>query len=155
MRIEGSSSVRVVRARRVCGMLLALAGLSTIAGAAEPATLTLACKGTETDRVGAGTSSDEISIGVIVDFQKKAVLGLSGNFLGLSGESESVPITSISETTISFAVEEIGVGWVMNGTLDRVTGALVATSIRSNPSTGKTMLSVSFDLQCRPTQRMF
>jgi hypothetical protein len=74
-------------------VLLALAGLSMPAQAAEPTgTLTLACKGTETSRGGAGTASDQINIGVIVDFQKKAVLGLSG-------DSESVPITSISETT--------------------------------------------------------
>jgi hypothetical protein len=81
-----------------------------------------------------------------VDFQKKAVLGLSG-------DSESVPITSISETTISFAAKETG--WVMTGTLDRVTGALVASSIKSDPSTRKTILSVLLDLQCKPTQRMF
>ena len=70
-------------------ILLALVGLSiSTAQAAEPTgTLTLACKGTETERWGeAGTSSDEISIGIIVDFQKKAVLGLSG-------DSEPVPIS--------------------------------------------------------------
>jgi hypothetical protein len=127
-------------------MLLALAALSSAQTAEPTGTLTLACKRTETDRGGAGTSSDEINIGVIVDFQKKTVLGLSG-------DSESVPITSISETTISFAAKETG--WVMTGTLDRVTGALVASSIKSDPSTRKTILSVSLDLQCKPTQRMF
>jgi hypothetical protein len=81
-----------------------------------------------------------------VDFQKKAVLGLSH-------DSEPVPITNISETTISFAAKNTG--WVMNGTLDRVTGALIAASIKFDPNTRKTILSVSFDLQCRPTQRMF
>jgi hypothetical protein len=116
------------------------------AQAAEPATLTLVCQGTETDKGGAGSSSEQINIGIIVDFQKKAVLGLSG-------DSEPVPITSISETTISFAANETG--WVMTGTLDRVTGALVASSITFEPSTRKTMLSVSLDLKCRPTQRMF
>src|SRR5262249_52965154 len=99
-----------------------------------------------THKGGAGSSSEQINIGVIVDFQKKAVLGLSG-------DSEPVPITSISETTISFAAQETS--WVMNGTLDRVTGALVAASIKSNPTTRKTIVTVSLDLQCRPTQRMF
>ncbi len=113
---------------------------------AADTTLTLACQGTETDKGGAGSSSEQINIGIIVDFQKKAVLGLSG-------DSEPVPITSISETTISFAANETG--WVMTGTLDRVTGALVASSIKFEPSTRKTMLSVSLDLQCKPTQRMF
>ena len=126
-------------------MILAFLGLATAQAAEPTGTLTLACQGKETDRGGVGTSSDEINIGVIVDFQKKTVL--------LSGDSETVPITSISETTISFAANEIG--WVMNGTLDRVTGALVASSIKFEPSTRKTILSVSLDLQCRPTQRMF
>jgi hypothetical protein len=131
--------------------LVVVSGLwKSAAQATEPSgTLTLACKGTETSRGGAGTSSDEISIGVIVDFQKKAVLGLS------SGEPVPVPITSISETTISFDIAVSAAGWVMTGTLDRVTGALVASSLKSNPSTGKVILSVSLDLQCRPTQRMF
>jgi hypothetical protein len=121
-----------------------LVGLPT--AQAADTTLTLACKGTETDKGGAGSSSEQISMGIIVDFQKKVVLGLSG-------DSVPVPITSISETTISFAAQETG--WVMNGTLDRVTGALVASSIKFEPSTRKTMLSVSLDLQCRPAQRMF
>src|SRR5262249_5157895 len=40
--------------------------------------------------------------------------------------------------------------WHMSGTLDRVTGSLIATSIRRNPD-----FMVSLDLQCKPTQRMF
>jgi hypothetical protein len=116
--------------------LLVVAGLSASAQA-QPATLTLACKGTETSKGGAGTASEQINIGVIVDFQKKAVLGLSGG--------EPVPITSISETTISFEIAISDVGWVMNGTLDRVTGALVASSIRFEPITRKTVLSVSLE----------
>jgi ethanolamine utilization microcompartment shell protein EutS len=130
-------------------MLLALAALSSAQAAEPTGTLTLACKGTETDKGDAGSSSEQINIGVIVDFQKKAVLGLSG------GEPVPVPITSISETTISFDISVRAVGWVMTGTLDRVTGALVASSIKSDPSTRKTRLSVSLDLQCKPTQRMF
>jgi hypothetical protein len=121
-------------------ILLALAGLSISSlQAAEPDTLTLACKGT--------ANGDEINIGLIVDFQKKVILGLSG-------DSESVPITRITETTISFAANQKEIGWVMSGTLDRVTGVLVASSIRSD-RTGKTILSVSLNLQCKPTQRMF
>jgi hypothetical protein len=129
--------------------MIALAAMATcgvVTAQATDTTLTLACQGTETDKGGAGSSSEQINIGIIVDFQKKVVLGLSG-------DSVPVPITSISETTISFAAQETG--WVMNGTLDRVTGALVASSIKFEPSTRKTILSVSLDLQCRPAQRMF
>jgi hypothetical protein len=116
-----------------------VAALSATALAADT-TLTLACKGTETSRGGAPTSSEVINIGIIVDFQKKPVVGLE----------PTVPLTidGLTETTISFAGAETD--WHMSGTFDRVTGSLVAFSIRSNPN-----LMLTIDLQCRPTQRMF
>jgi hypothetical protein len=54
-------------------IMLAFAALSNWpAHAAEPTeTLTLACKGVETARGGAGTSTEEIDIGVIVDFSEE------------------------------------------------------------------------------------
>jgi hypothetical protein len=135
---------------RTCQRIIALAAMlvspSTMSAQPADAKLTLACQGTETDKGGTSSYSQQINIGIIVDFQKKAVLGLSH-------DSEPVPITNISETTISLAAKNTG--WVMNGTLDRVTGALIAASIKFDPNTRKTILSVSFDLQCRPTQRMF
>jgi hypothetical protein len=123
--------------------LLLLAGLST-AHAAEPTgKLTLACKGTETDRGGAGMSSGQIDIGVIVDFQNNTIIL----------PDTSLTITSVSETSVSFMGG--GTDWNMNGTLDRVTGSLVAASIKFYPNTTKTIFAASYDLQCKPTQRMF
>jgi hypothetical protein len=112
---------------------------------AADTTLTLACQGKETSRGNAGTSSEVINIGIIVDFQKKTVVG----------PEPTVPLTidGLTETTVSFTRSEVG--WHMSGTLDRVTGSLVAASIKSDPVTRKTLLSVSHDLQCRPAQRMF
>jgi hypothetical protein len=55
-------------------MLLALAGLSTMAGAAEPATLTLACKGTMTDKTEADAKPMPISMG-IVNFTEETIIG--------------------------------------------------------------------------------
>ena len=142
---------------RTCQRIIALAAMlvspSTMsAQPAEPAgTLTLACQGTETDKGGAGSSSEQINIGVIVDFQKKAVLGLSRD-----GEPVPVPITSISETTISFDVAVSAVGWVMTGTLDRVTGALVASFAQVQTRAPEKQYC-RFRLTCNaePTQRMF
>lgn len=124
-------------------MLLALAALSTAQAAEPTGTLTLACKGTETHEGSAGTSSDQINIGVTVDFQKKIVTGLSDSVLTIDG---------LTETTISFSGQEVEANfvWNMSGTLDRVTGSLVAASTRSNPR-----LTLTYDLQCRSTQRMF
>jgi hypothetical protein len=114
-------------------------------GQAEPTgTLTLACQGTETQRGGGGTTSEQINIGVIVDFQKRLVIGFSDSPLRITG---------VDETTISFSGEDTG--WGMNGGIDRVTGWLHGASLKSDPSTRKTILSISYDLQCKPTQRMF
>jgi hypothetical protein len=126
---------------RTCSRLIVLAvmlvGLPTAQGA--DTTLTLACKGTETQSIGTRKSSEVINIGIIVDLQKKTVVGLE----------PTVPLTidSLTETTISFSGADRG--WFVNGILDRVTGSLVASSGRSNGPT------TSHDLQCRPTQRMF
>jgi hypothetical protein len=126
-------------ARIAVPMLLALAALSTAQAAEPTGTLTLACKGTETHKGSAGISSDQINIGVMVDFQKKIVTGLSDSVLTIDG---------LTETTISFSGGEAN--WNMGGTLDRVTGSLLAASTRSNPR-----LTLTYDLQCRSTQRMF
>jgi hypothetical protein len=108
-----------------------LVGLPT--AQAADTTLTLACKGTKTHQGGAGTSSEAINIGLIVDFQKKTIVGFR--------ESDKLKIVdSIStETTIGF----VGAG-TLRGTLDRVTDTLVATLTTDD--------LFSWDLQCTPTQ---
>jgi hypothetical protein len=142
--LRGFGLAGVSPMRRACSRVIALiamvACLSVTANAADT-TLTLACKGTETRKSwdGARKSSEVINIGLIVDFQKKTIIGLSDSLLTIVG---------VTETTISFEGAEAY--WNMNGTLDRVTGSLVAASGRSNPN-----LTLSYDLQCRPTQRMF
>jgi hypothetical protein len=79
----------------------------------------------------------------MVDFQKKIVTGLSDSVLTIDG---------LTETTISFSGQEAQANfvWNMNGTLDRVTGSLVAASSQSNPR-----FTLTYDLHCRSTQRMF
>jgi len=75
-------------------ILLALAGLmvSTVQ-AAESEKLMLACKGTSAVK-GLNTHSEQINIGVLVDLQKKKVIGLSNS---------PVAITNVNETIISFS----------------------------------------------------
>ena len=125
-------------------ILLALAGLcaSTVLADEPTGTLTLACTGTETYQRGAGTGSEQqINISITVDFQKKSVTGLSDS---------RVAISNVDETTITLS--GAATGWVMNGGIDRVTGSLYAVSIRSDPSTRQTILSISYNLQCQPAQ---
>jgi len=82
-------------------MLLALAGLTvSTAQAAEPTgTLTLACKGTSAVK-GVNTHSEQINVGVLVDLQKREVIGLSNS---------PVAITKVDETIISFSGSRAGV----------------------------------------------
>jgi hypothetical protein len=130
-------------------VLLLVAAIST--AQAADTTLTLACQGTHRSDAAwsdAGTTVSQINIGVIIDFQNKTVT--LGNDL--------LNIRSANEATIWFGLEG-GAGdallSIMDGTIDRVTGALTAASRTTDPKTRGTILSVSWDLQCRPTQRMF
>jgi len=120
-------------------ILLALAGLcaSTVLADEPTGTLTLACTGMETHQGGAGNSSEQINISIIVDFQKKSVTGLSDS---------QVAISNVDETAITLSAAETG--WVMNGGMDRVTGWLYAVSTMSDPTTRETILSVSYNLNC-------
>jgi hypothetical protein len=123
---------------RVIALALMLIGLPT--AQAADTTLTLACKGTQTtSQDGAPKSSEVINIGIIVDLQKKTVVGFE--------PTVTLTIDSLTETTISFSGG--AGGWFANGILDRVTGSLVAASSRSKGPT------TSHDLLCRPAQRMF
>ena len=135
---------------RTCPYIIALtvmvAGLSS--AQAADTTLTLACKGTETSGVGARKSSEVVNIGIIVDLQKKTVTGLS----------DDLPLTieSLTETMISFhgmrgSWDNKRIVWSMSGTLDRITGSLVAASSRYEAPN----VELSYDLKCRPAQRMF
>ncbi len=136
---------------RRCSCVIALAvmlvGLPT--AQAADTTLTLACQGTETSQWGSGPkSSERVNIGIIVDLQKRTVTGLS--------DSYSLTIETVTDTMISFSGQEgswdkKGLAWSMYGTLDRITGSLVASSSRYEAPKNE----LSYDLKCRPAQRMF
>src|SRR5262249_8110370 len=114
----------MLRSARVIALTAMLVGLST-AHAADT-TLTLACKGTETREMsGARKSPEVINIGIIVDLEKKTVVGLE--------PTVTLKIDNITETTISFSGGEGG--WFVNGILDRVTGSLIASSSRTKGPT--------------------
>jgi hypothetical protein len=121
-------------------ILLALTLISSAQAAEPKGTLTLACAGMETHQGGAGNSSEQINISIIVDFQKKSVTGLSDS---------QVAISNVDETAITLSAAETG--WVMNGGIDRVTGSLYAVFDQLDPSTRQSILSISYDLQCQPT----
>src|SRR5262249_14840126 len=106
-------------------------------------------QGTETSQWGSRPkSSERVNIGIIVDLQKKTVTGLSHDL--------PLTIESLTETMISFhgvrgSSDNKGLAWSMYGTLDRITGSLVASSSRYEAPKNE----LSYDLKCKPAQRMF
>ena len=119
-------------------MVFVLALISTAQAVEPTGTLTMACTGTETYQGGEGNTSEQINISIVVDFQKKSVMGFSDGRLAIS---------RVDETTITLS--GAAPGWAMNGGIDRGTGWLYAVSTKSDPSTRQTILSVSYDLQCK------
>lgn len=129
--------------------LLALGFIAT--AQAQPTTLTLACQG----KTNSVTNPDEpISMGIIVNFTNRTVQGFG--FPGLI--DIPVKITAANEVTVAFeghqqvfptSIESI------QGSIDRVTGDMEATSRSSDPKTSEILFQMTYTLKCRPTQRMF
>ena len=121
----------------------------TTAQAAEPATLTLACKGTATSGAE-GAKPEPISMGIIVNFTNNTVQSQGCGF--------PIGIVEVNEVTIifsDFAPSSAGTanGQGAYGAIDRVTGDVNATYFIKK--LGKVVESKIYDLKCRPAQRMF
>jgi hypothetical protein len=132
--------------------VMVLAGLST-AAAAEPAMLTLACKG----RMANPTTPDDkpvpIEMGLIINFTTRTVQGF--NIPGVA--DFPVKITAMNDVTIGFFGADPEplppiIKWTISGSIDRVTGDVGATS---TASTDKVATATTYELKCRPAQRMF
>jgi hypothetical protein len=137
---------------RVAFLLLACGFAAT--ARAQPAALTLACKGTTTDSALPDERSP-FSMGMIVNFITRLIQGF-----GTPGLIDyPVKITGADDVTIVFGGSQEIFGsrarHSINGSIDRVTGDVEATSIMSDPNTGKTISTTTYELQCRPAQRMF
>jgi hypothetical protein len=89
-------------------------------------------------------------MGIIVNFTKGTVQGFVFPGLGLN-------ITAWNDVTVAFAgSKDTGYSRTsIEGTIDRVTGDVEATSTMTEAKTGRTMASKSYALKCGPTQRMF
>jgi hypothetical protein len=114
------------------------------AEAQQPATLTLACKGT-----AAGSSDDNsepVSMGVIINFTVGTVQGLM---------DYSPKIIATNDVTVSFGGSQENIFSVsgMRGSIDRITGDLEATFTFYDMKTRKMLNRRNFALQ--PAQRMF
>ena len=144
----------------IAGALLMLAGFT--AAEAQPMTLTLACKGTTTfTATGLGDAKLEpISMGIIVNFTARTVQGFGSPGL----MDYPVKITAANDVTIAFGgqhqdawgpTQEVLSVSSISGSIDRVTGDVEATSMVSDPKSGKSIAQTAYALQCRPAQRTF
>jgi hypothetical protein len=124
---------------------------SPVAEAQQPATLTLACKGT-TYSPPIDEKPQAISMGLIVNLTTGTVQGF-----GTPGLLDyPVRITAANDVTIVFGGSQ-AIGNSLSGvlgTIDRVTGDVEATSTLSDSKTSH-VVSQTYALQCKPTQRMF
>ena len=124
--------------------MIAQIALGVIIAAADPTgRLTLACKGTNIVEYEATHKkvSSQVTMGIIVDFGKKTVVGFT------PGNDIPVMVEDVDETSISFEGHALNV--MISGTIDRVTGTVVASIINGETTTD------SLELQCKPTERMF
>ena len=156
--------IRVTTVLRTSSCVIALsammAAVSMMTVQAADETLTLACQGTVTETMMEEEKKPEpISMGIIVNFTNRTVQGF-GNPDPKYGEDFPVKITGANEVTISFQGKRPdGPNAVTNlridGSIDRVTGAVDAYSTSMNLKTSKIVYSTRYALKCRPTQRMF
>src|SRR5262245_3675983 len=95
-----------------------VAALSMTVQAADE-TLTLACKGTVTftNREGREAKPEPVSMGIIVNFMARTVIGFEDDY--------PVTITGFDDLHISFSGSR-GNRWRIEGSMDRVTGDMQA-----------------------------
>jgi hypothetical protein len=129
--------------------MILVAGLSTTAQAVETETLTLVCNG-----VGGAEGKLEpiVSLSLIFNFTAGTVQG----FGAVPDLDYPIKITGINELTVAFgSVQTSKSSLSFSGTIDRVTGQVLAKEIGRGTKTGKTFVSTGYSLICRPTHRMF
>lgn len=127
-------------------------GFATTAQA-QPATLTLACKGTATEYLANLTTEEPqpISMGIIVNLADHTVQGFPWPF-----DLHPLEIGYVNDTTVRFGGKEEGeVLSNISGSINRVTGDVEATWSFIDQKAGKIEPHITYSLQCRPAQRMF
>jgi hypothetical protein len=86
-------------------------------------------------------------MGIIINFTTRTVQGF-----GLPGADYPVTITA-NDVTVTFSGQK---EWdSMSGSIDRVTGDVVADFSSYYGRERKTLLRKIYSLQCKPAQRMF
>ena len=138
----------MLRVSRVIAVAAIVAGLPMLAQAAEPATLTLTCKGTATIRADYPLQSkpQPLSMGLIVNFTTRTIDGTGRQRPYVF--DDQLQITEWNEVTVIFRGFSQFLSKNINGSVDRMTGdvGMLATS--------KTE-AIDYSLKCTPIERKF
>jgi hypothetical protein len=132
------------------GALLLLTFAAT--AQAQQTTLTLACKGSTTQHLLSGYPDEvqPISMGIIVNLTDRTVQGFGYPF-----DIKPLEVGHVNDVEVRFGgKEEAGGRNIINGSINRVTGDVQANWSFIDEK-GKLEPHMSYELQCRPTQRMF
>ena len=147
---SGRHSMRYIKpmlrgCSRVITVTAIVAGLPMLAQAAEPATLTLTCKGTATIRADS-PKPNPLSMDLIVNFTTRTVVGTARQRPYVF--DDRLQITEWNEVTVIFRGFSQFLGKNISGSIDRMTSdvGMLATS--------KTE-TIDYSLKCTATQRMF
>jgi hypothetical protein len=119
----------------------------------QPATLTLACKGTTTEHDMSGDQDPQpISMGIIVNLTDRTVQGF-GTPNGVF--DQPLEFGYENDTTIRFGGKDEGVvRSIIIGFIDRVTGDVQANWLFVDKK-GSLEPHMTYTLQCKPAQRAF
>jgi hypothetical protein len=140
--------------RIIFASALALTFASTAQATEPTGTLTLACKGTATDKTHLTEAANPnlVSMGLILDFTNKTVAGFERVFPSFS--ARVVKIIIVDDTSIGYNGTD-GSGGAVFGQVDRITGDVEAAMEFWIHETNKLQWATSYSLKCKPTQRMF
>jgi hypothetical protein len=127
-------------------LLLSLLLFENRLHAGEPVTLTLSCDGTLTNMMSSDndTKTETITkMGLLVNLAEDTVLGFN----------PPARVKKTDAASVDFAGEKGGSS--VDGTIDRITGSVIATTNTFSASAKKLIASNSWDLHCKPTKRVF
>jgi hypothetical protein len=113
---------------------------------ATAAVLTLSCDGTLKSEEEQAKPQAIRKMGLIVNFDAGVVTG----FTGISARIDEDQGNSVSFKGTT--THPSGTEWSVHGTLDRITGWLGATVTWFNPKTNKLVMTMNYDLICKPTK---
>jgi hypothetical protein len=114
---------------------------------AESEMLTLACGGKLTNMM---SSDDDTTKTEVVSKMGLQVNLYEGTVLGFGTPAH---IDKTDAVSVNFAGERGGSS--VQGTVDRITGSVIASTYTYSAAAKKLISSYSWDLHCRPTKRLF